>query len=204
MSKTGYRHCHTHVYAPTRLHIPSLSTFTALAQVSLGLWQVSAKTWKPQELRWQNCQRKCVRSCWQICENRSMSRFQWFKGSGVKCGNIVAGASHCFCQATAFRFIDKEEEPPIRTLDHGIFGEGIDAEIPPHPYMVRGRSGKWYHGYRCDMNICDELCHATPRLRKIFGPEDSENAASFRLVTRFLTKKHLYTISSGDGLYKRI
>jgi len=85
-------------------------------------------------------------------------------------------------QATAFRFIDKEEEPPIRTLDHGIFGEGISSEVPPHPYMVRGRSGKWYHGYRCDMNICDELCHTTPRLRQIFGPEDSENAASFRLV----------------------
>ena len=87
-----------------------------------------------------------------------------------------------FFQATSFKFIDKEEEPPIRTFDHGIFGEGVSAEIPPHPYMVRGRSGKWYHGPRCDMNICDELCHATPQLRQIFGPEDSENAASFRLV----------------------
>ena len=96
------------------------------------------------------------------------------------------GVSYGFFQATAFRFIDKEEEPPIRTLDHGIFGEGVSAEVPPHPYMVRGRSGKWYHGYRCDMNICDELCHATPQLRQIFGPEDSENAASFRLVITIL------------------
>ena len=55
--------------------------------------------------------------------------------------------------------------------------------MPPYPYMVKGRSGQWYHGYRCDMNICDELCHATPELRQIFGPEDSENAASFRLVS---------------------
>lgn len=85
-------------------------------------------------------------------------------------------------QGNHFRFIDKEEEPPIRTLDHGIFGEGVEAEVPPYPYMVKGRSGRWYHGYRCDMNICDELCHATPELRQIFGPEDSENAASFRLV----------------------
>lgn len=90
--------------------------------------------------------------------------------------------THLREQATAFRFIDKEEEPPIRTLDHGIFGEGVEADLPPHPYMIRGRSGLWYHGYRCDMNICDELCHATPRLRQIFGPEDNENAASFRLV----------------------
>ena len=107
-------------------------------------------------------------------------------GSGVQCACRCLVLQILFFQATAFRFIDKEEEPPIRTLDHGIFGEGISAEVPPHPYMVRGRSGKWYHGYRCDMNTCDELCHATPQLRQIFGPEDSENAASFRLVNRFL------------------
>jgi len=106
------------------------------------------------------------------------------------CETLLA---HLREQATAFRFIDKEEEPPIRTLDHGIFGEGISAEVPPHPYMVRGRSGKWYHGYRCDMNTCDELCHATPQLRQIFGPEDSENAASFRLVMG-------YTVGSNTEL----
>ena len=117
----------------------------------------------------------------------------------------VLGASNPFFQATAFRFIDKEEEPPIRTLDHGIFGEGISAEVPPHPYMVRGRSGKWYHGYRCDMNTCDELCHATPQLRQIFGPEDSENAASFRLVNRFLNMiNRMKDIFTGDGLYSGI
>ena len=55
-----------------------------------------------------------------------------------------------FQEAVRFRHINKEEEPPLRTLDHGLHGEGVRQLVAPHPYMVQSSDGVWYHGYRFD------------------------------------------------------
>ena len=55
-----------------------------------------------------------------------------------------------FQEAVRFRHINKEEEPPLRTLDHGLHGEGVRQLVAPFPYMVQSSDGVWYHGFRFD------------------------------------------------------
>ena len=55
-----------------------------------------------------------------------------------------------FQEAVRFRHINKEEEPPLRTLDHGLHGEGVRQLVAPYPYMVQSSDGVWYHGFRFD------------------------------------------------------
>ena len=49
-----------------------------------------------------------------------------------------------------FKRVNQEEEPPLRTLDHGIAGEYVtvaDNQPDPYPYVIR-KDGKCYHGFR--------------------------------------------------------
>ena len=89
---------------------------------------------------------------------------------------------HLRQHAATFRHINHEEEAPLRTLDHGLHGEGLAAGVPPHPYMVRAGSGLWYHGYRFDQSLCEEEVHSTPPLTNLFGPPGGEGGAYFRTV----------------------
>ena len=64
---------------------------------------------------------------------------------------MILSTSFEFCkEAARFRHINKEEEPPLRTLDHGLRGEGVRENVPPYPYMVQASDGAWYHGFRFD------------------------------------------------------
>ena len=105
--------------------------------------------------------------------------------------------SFFFQEAVRFRHINKEEEPPLRTLDHGLHGEGVRQLVAPHPYMVQSSDGVWYHGYRFDQvssfnvtqvsknhvqSVCEEAAHTSEGLRNIFGPKDSDTGTYFRQV----------------------
>lgn len=53
--------------------------------------------------------------------------------------------------ADKFQKINQEEEPPLRTLDHGLYGEYVElspADKDPYPYVLRRPDGKCYHGFR--------------------------------------------------------
>ena len=51
--------------------------------------RIAVKRWKPQELRWQNFQLKCVRACSHIYENR-LGLFEiWFACSSFSPGNCL-------------------------------------------------------------------------------------------------------------------
>lgn len=96
------------------------------------------------------------------------------------CQDLMQCVREC---AGDFRHIDKEEEPPLRNLDHGLLGEGVDCEEAPYPYMIRSKDGLWYHGYRSDLSVCDEACHTSSQLRRLFGSEGGgDREASFRQV----------------------
>ena len=69
-------------------------------------------------------------------------------------------------------------------LAHGLPGEHVvvpAGDAPPFPYMVQ-RGDKFYHGYRFDMEICDEVVHVSAALQKVFGKIDEEAEHSFRNV----------------------
>lgn len=80
-----------------------------------------------------------------------------------------------------FKHVDKEDEPPIRLLEYGLYGESVEEEKAPFPYMIE-RNGRWFHSYRFDMELCNAEVHSTNTLREFFGPEDSEADASFRII----------------------
>ena len=85
--------------------------------------------------------------------------------------------------AGGFKLAGKNEEPPLRLLEHGLVGEHVvvpEGVTPPFPYMVR-KDKKWYHGFRFDMSLCDEVVHATPALKTIFG-EMIEVESNFRNI----------------------
>ena len=51
-----------------------------------------------------------------------------------------------------FQRINKEEEPPLRMLDHGLYGEYVylsPHEKEPNPYVLRSGE-KCYHAFRWD------------------------------------------------------
>jgi len=99
--------------------------------------------------------------------------------------------SHC----DEFKQIDKQEEPPLRTLDHGLYGEYTEVEdqdTVPYPYMVRGTDNKYYHGYRFDAQVAHQVVHQTEGLDGVMGPNDEEAEAYFRVVLGYASgKEHL-------------
>mmetsp|Transcript_5087 Transcript_5087/g.9857 ORF Transcript_5087/g.9857 Transcript_5087/m.9857 type:complete len:414 (-) Transcript_5087:361-1602(-) len=85
--------------------------------------------------------------------------------------------------ADAFRLVDKDDEPPLRKLSHGIEGEALplkaEQPTPPYPHMIK-RDGKWFHGYRFDQDVCDKMLHETPEMMSRFGPGDKAADVFFR------------------------
>lgn len=58
--------------------------------------------------------------------------------------------------------VNEREEPPLRTLDHGLAGEFRNlesGEADPYPYVIRTKDGKCYHGFRSSVNaFCNMIC----------------------------------------------
>ena len=103
-----------------------------------------------------------------------------------------------------FRKSGKEDEPPLRVLVHGLQGEYAvvpEGESPPFPYMIQ-RGDKYYHGYRFDMDVCDEVLHATPALQKIFGKIDKDADQSFRNVLGYASGQSSFQSLDGGKLSK--
>ena len=47
--------------------------------------------------------------------------------------------------------INEEEEPPLRTLNHGLDGEFRQlsaCDEDPYPFVIRKADGKCFHGFR--------------------------------------------------------
>jgi len=105
-------------------------------------------------------------------------------------------------QAGNFRKCGKEDEPPLRMLEHGLFGEYAEVaenDSPPFPYMI-GRNGKFYHGYRFDMELCEENAHETESLTQLFGKIDSEADNSFRNVIGYASGLNKFHSNVGEKL----
>lgn len=88
-----------------------------------------------------------------------------------------------------FRRVDLEDEPPLRVLEHGLFGEGITADASglapaPYPSMLL-RNGKWFHAFRYDSDCCDSVLHQCDWGRERFGDGDKAGDAYFRHVLAF-------------------
>lgn len=52
--------------------------------------------------------------------------------------------------------VNEREEPPLRTLDHGLSGEFRQlesGEADPYPYVIRTKDGKCYHGFRSESDF---------------------------------------------------
>ena len=85
-----------------------------------------------------------------------------------------------------FQHINKQEEPPLRALDHGLYGESVEIapeEPDPYPYMIRSEDGnRCFHGYRFDQDVCEEAAHTSNILRNIFGAGMDNAGAYFRYV----------------------
>jgi len=84
--------------------------------------------------------------------------------------------------------VNEREEPPLRTLDHGLAGEFRkveSGEIDPYPYVLKTRDGKCYHGFRFDQDVCDEAAHVNDYLMSRCGSNDSNTNLSFRQVLTY-------------------
>ena len=87
-------------------------------------------------------------------------------------------------------------------LEHGLFGEYAEVaenDSPPFPYMI-GRNGKFYHGYRFDMELCEENAHETESLTQLFGKIDSEADNSFRNVIGYASGLNKFHSNVGEKL----
>ena len=107
--------------------------------------------------------------------------------------------------AGKFKVCGKDEEPPLRVLDHGLFGEYVvvqEGNSPPFPYMVR-KGDKCYHGFRFDMSLCDEVVHATSSLRKIFG-DIVEQESTFRNILGYASGPTQFESVDGGELARRL
>jgi len=81
-----------------------------------------------------------------------------------------------------------KKEPPLRTLDHGLFGEYI--ELPPneestYPYVIRTNDNKCYLRFRFDQDVSHEEAYKTDFLLSRCGPNDPNCDASFRQVLTY-------------------
>lgn len=87
-----------------------------------------------------------------------------------------------------FKRTNEEEEPPLRTLDHGLYGEFIKVEpndTDPFPFIIRKPDGKCFHGYRFDSNVLHEALHKTEFLQSRCGPFDPNTGSNFRQVLTY-------------------
>eukprot|EP00090_Calanus_glacialis_P037713 TRINITY_DN6519_c0_g1_i3.p1 TRINITY_DN6519_c0_g1~~TRINITY_DN6519_c0_g1_i3.p1 ORF type:complete len:399 (+),score=111.23 TRINITY_DN6519_c0_g1_i3:157-1353(+) len=108
--------------------------------------------------------------------------------------------------ASHFRKSGKDDEPPLRVLVHGLPGEDVvvpAGESPPFPYMVP-RGERFYHGYRFDMELCDEVVHATTSLQRVFGPVDEEADQSFRNVLGYAAGQSCFESVDGGQLARQL
>lgn len=83
--------------------------------------------------------------------------------------------------ASNFKHVDKQDEPPLRVLKLGLFGEAADepdTDLPPSCWIER--DGKHYLGYRFDQDLVDDVVHSTPFLRELFGSGSKDADAFFR------------------------
>merc|ERR1711971_1133730 len=115
----------------------------------------------------------------EIGDKTLTSRLVSTKLPSKLCADLLA---HLRKEAVRFRHINKEEEPPLRSLDHGLHGEGVCQLLAPYPYMIQSSDGIWYHGYRFDQSVCEEAAHTSEGLRRLFGPKDSDTGTYFRQV----------------------
>jgi len=86
-----------------------------------------------------------------------------------------------------FQRINKEEEPPLRMLDHGLYGEYAclsPQEKDPNPYVLRS-GAKCYHAFRFDQDVCDEKAHDSEFLCSIHGEAFYDNQTSFRQILSY-------------------
>ena len=108
--------------------------------------------------------------------------------------------------ASNFRKSGKDDEPPLTVLVHGLPGEHVvvpAGESPPFPYMVP-RGERFYHGYRFDMELCDEVVHATTPLQRVFGPVDEEADHSFRNVLGYAAGQSSFESVDGGQLARQL
>jgi len=107
--------------------------------------------------------------------------------------------------AGKFKVCGKDEEPPLRLLDHQLVGEHVvvpEGESPPYPYMVR-KGNKYYHGFRFDMALCDEVVHATEQLKTIFGDIIKEES-TFRNILGYASGPNQFESVDGGELARRL
>lgn len=83
--------------------------------------------------------------------------------------------------ASNFKHVDKQDEPPLRVLELGLFGESAPEPLKGAPASSWiERNGRYFLGYRFDQDVVDENVHATPYLRSVFGYGDKNADAFFR------------------------
>ena len=59
--------------------------------------------------------------------------------------------------------INEEEEPPLRTLNHGLDGEFRQlsaCDEDPYPFVIRKDDGKCFHGFRFFTSKCNNFTYA--------------------------------------------
>ena len=101
-----------------------------------------------------------------------------------------------------FQRINKEEEPPLRMLDHGLYGEFTylsPGQTEPNPYVLRS-GDRCYHAFRSakeltlrhieihsrfDQDLCDERAHDSEFLCSIHGEAFYDNQTSFRQILSY-------------------
>jgi hypothetical protein len=83
--------------------------------------------------------------------------------------------------------VDKEDEPPLRKLEFGMYGETVvsPGPEPPLPHMIT-RADNWFIPYRYDSSIVNEDLFrggtARPALKAQFGEGADGADRFFRLV----------------------
>merc|ERR1712241_958685 len=84
--------------------------------------------------------------------------------------------------------INEEEEPPLRTLNHGLDGEFRQlsaCDEDPYPFVIRKADGKCFQGFRFDQDVCDQAAHKSEYLNARCGTTDPNTGSSFRQVLTY-------------------
>ena len=91
-------------------------------------------------------------------------------------------------QSHKFQRINQEEEPPLRTLNHGLYGEFIELDPrdpDPYPFVIRKPGGECFHGFRFDQQVLHEALHKSEYLQSRCGPFDPNTGSPFRQVLSY-------------------
>lgn len=92
------------------------------------------------------------------------------------------------------RVVDRGDEPPIRVLECGVYGESApvepDAPAPPRPALVE-RGGRWFCSWRWDSDVLNERLFrgagAPEAIARRFGSGGKGADAIFRRVLGYGT-----------------